>query len=152
MLLNLRYGKLKGLGEMMHTFNVSKDEVHLDIKRVGSAHFQHFCGACYFDDTFDAPVNVEPLCIGVALRVLFLLRFHRAICLLQFSFSSAPANFSFKGIIRYPLTTFEFPKSFCNSNLNCIVFLVLCFVTLFVEYFGVIKFLFLSEGVIIIRP
>ena len=83
-LLNIRYGKLKGLGEMMRTLNVSEDEVHLDIKRVGSARFQHFCGACYFDDTFDALVNVEPLCIGVALRVLFLLRFHRTICLLQF--------------------------------------------------------------------
>ena len=112
---------------------------------------QHFYSACYFDDTFNAPVDFFTLCRGVGLRVLFLLRFHKAICLLQFSFSYASAKFSFKGIIEDPLTTFYFPMSFYNSNIICIAFFVLFFVALFVDYFWVRKFLFLFYDVISIR-
>ena len=39
MLLNLRCGKLKGLGEWMRTLNASESEVCLDIKSMGNAHF-----------------------------------------------------------------------------------------------------------------
>ena len=111
---------------------------------------QHVCSACCFDDTFNVPVDVLPQYIGVGLRVLFLLRFHKALWLLQFSFSCASANFSFKEIIGDPLTTFDFSVSFCNSNLVCIAFSMLFFVAPFVKYFWVRKFLFLSEGAIII--
>ena len=37
--LSLRCGKLKGLGELMRTLNVSEGEGRLDDKRVGSASF-----------------------------------------------------------------------------------------------------------------
>ena len=76
---------------------------------------QRVCGACYPDGTIIVPIDVLSLYIGVGLRVLFLLRFHKALCLLQFSFSYASANFSFKGIIGDPLTTFDFAMSFCNQ-------------------------------------
>ena len=39
MLLNLECGKLKGLGELMRTLNMSEGEVCLDTKRVGSPRF-----------------------------------------------------------------------------------------------------------------
>ena len=39
MLLNLKCGKLKGLGELMRTLNLPEGEVRLDTKSVGSAHF-----------------------------------------------------------------------------------------------------------------
>ena len=97
------------------------------------------------------PINVLPLCIGVGLQVPFLLQFHKALCLLQFSFSCASTNFYLKGIIEDPLTTFDFLVSFCNSNLICIAFFVSFFVALFVEYFWVREFLFLFEGAIINR-
>ena len=82
--------------------------------------------------------------------MLFLLRFNKALLLLQFSFSCASANISFNEIIGDPLTTFDFSVSFHNSNLVCITFSVLFFVALFVEYSWIRKFLFLSEGAIII--
>ena len=118
------------------------------------------------DGTFNVLVDVLPLHMGVGLRVLFPLRLHRALCLLQFYFSRASENFSFKGTIGDPLTTFDFLMSFCNSNLVCIafyvfvfvffLFFVFCFcffffVVLFVEYSWVRKFLFIPEGAIIIR-
>ena len=81
---------------------------------------------------------------------MFLLQFHKAFWLFQFSFSLASANFSFKEIIGDLLTTFDFSMSFCNSNLACIAFSMLFFVAMFVEYFCVKKFLFLSESMIII--
>ena len=108
---------------------------------------QRFCGACCLDGTFNVPVDVLTLCIGVGIRVMFLLRFHKALCLLQFYFSCASANFSFKGIIRDRLTTFDFPVSICDSNLICIAF----FVAMFVEYFWVRKFFLLFEDAIFIR-
>ena len=37
MLLNLKCGKLKGLGELVHKLNVSKGEARLDTKHRGSA-------------------------------------------------------------------------------------------------------------------
>ena len=83
------------------------------------------------DDTFNVPVDVLPLHMGVGLRVLFPLRLHRALCLLQFYFSRASENFSFKGTIGDPLTTFDFLMSFCNSNLVCIAFYVFVFVFVF---------------------
>ena len=49
------------------------------------------------------------------------------------------------------MITFDFPMSFCNSNLVYIDFFVFFFVALFVEYSRFRKFLFLSEGAIIIR-
>ena len=64
-------------------------------------------------------VDIIPLYIGVRLRVLPLLLFHKAFCLLQFRFSCAFANFSFKGIIGGPLTTFNFPVSFFKLRLYC---------------------------------
>ena len=83
---------------------------------------------------------------------MFPLRFHITLCLLQFHFSYSSANFFFKGIIGDFLTTFDFPVSFCNSNLACIAFcVVFFFLALFVEYSWVIKFLFIYEGAIIIR-
>ena len=88
--------------------------------------------------------------IGVGLRVLFPLRLHRALCLLQFYFSRASANFSFKGIIGDPMINFKFSVIFYNSNLICITFFVLFSVTLFVEYFWVIKFFLLFEDAIVI--
>ena len=42
MFLNLRCGKLKGLGELMRTLNVPEGELRLDTKRVGSARFPTF--------------------------------------------------------------------------------------------------------------
>ena len=39
MLLNPGCGKLKGLGELMHTLNASKGEVGLDTKCMGRARF-----------------------------------------------------------------------------------------------------------------
>ena len=39
MLLNFGRGKLKGLGELMHTLNATEGEVRLDTKLVGSARF-----------------------------------------------------------------------------------------------------------------
>ena len=39
MLFYLGYYKLKGLGELMRTLNVSEGEVRLDTKHVGSARF-----------------------------------------------------------------------------------------------------------------
>ena len=75
-------------------------------------------------------------------------RFHKALCLLEFSFSCVSTNFSFEGIIGDPLTTFNFPMSF--SKLVCILFFAF-FVALFIEYFWDIKFIFLSEGANIVR-
>ena len=117
---------------------------------------QRVYGACFPDGTFNAPINVLSLYIRARLRFMFLLRFHKALCLLQFSFSCASANFSFKGIVKVPLTTFDFPVSFSNSNLVCwpslcCSFFFLFFFALFIEYFWVIKFLFPFEGAIIIR-
>ena len=86
--------------------------------------------------------DVLPLHIGVGLR---------ALCLLQFYFSYVIENFSFKGIIRDPLTTFNFPMRKFDSNLVCLAFFVLFSVALFVEYFWVRKFLLLSKDVIVIR-
>ena len=77
---------------------------------------------------------------------MFLLRFQKAFCLLQFSFSCDSVNYSFERIIKDPLITFDFSISFCNSNLVCITFFVLFFVAPFVEYFWVIKFWILYEG------
>ena len=82
--------------------------------------------------------------------MLFLLRFQKALRLLQFYFSCVSANFSFKGIIGDPLTTFEFLVSIYDSNLICIAFFVLFYVALFVEYFWIRKFLLLSDDAIVI--
>ena len=38
-LLNIRFGKVKGLGELMRTSNAPEGEARLDAKRVGSACF-----------------------------------------------------------------------------------------------------------------
>ena len=98
------------------------------IQSVWEAHVsQYVYDACCPDGTFNVPVDVSPLYIGVGLVVLFPLLLHRDFCLLQFYFSYASANFLFKGIIRDPLTTFDFLVSFCNSNLICITFFVLFF-------------------------
>ena len=102
------------------------------------------------------PVDVSPLHIGAGLRVLHLLLFHKAFCLLLFRFSYASTNFSFQGIIGGPLTTFNFSVRF--SNFICIASVVL-FMSPFVEYFWVRKF-FLSlrerstfaAGVSMMRP
>ena len=118
----------------MSTLNTSKSEVRLDTKHA-----------------FNVSVDVFPLYIGVGLRVMFLLRFHKALCLLQFYFSYVSTNFSFKGINGDPLTTFDFPVSICNSNLVCIAFFVLFFVALFVEYFWVRNFFILFKDAIIIH-
>ena len=112
---------------------------------------QHVCGTWCLDGAFNVPIDVLPLHIGVGLRVLFLLRFHKALCLLQFYFSRVSANFSFKGIIGDLLTTFDIPVSICDSNLICIAFFVLFYVALFIEYFWVRKFLLLSKDAIVIR-
>ena len=111
------------------------------IQSTWEAHvFQHVCGTWFLNDAFNVPVDVSRLHIGVRLRVLFLLRFHKALCLLQFYFSCVSANFSFKGIIEDPLTVFNFSVSICDSNLVCIALFVLLSVTLFVKYFFIRKF------------
>ena len=51
--------------------------------------------------------------------MLPLLLFHKAFCLLQFRFSYASANFSFKGIIGGLSTTFNFSVSFFKLHLYC---------------------------------
>ena len=102
---------------------------------------QHVYGAWCPDGAFNVLVDVFHIYIGVRLRLLFLLRFHKALCLLQFYFSCVSTNFSFKGIIGDPLTTFEFSMSICDSNLVCLTFFMLFYVALFVEYFWVRKFL-----------
>ena len=80
--------------------------------------------------------------IRVGLQVLFLLRFHKALWLLQFSFSYASTNFSFKEIIRDSLTTLDFSVSFCNSNLVCIAFSMFLFVAMFLSIFRIESFFF----------
>ena len=80
---------------------------------------QYVYDACCLDGTFNVPVDVLPLYIGVGLRVMFPLLLHKACSLLQFYFSCASANFSFKGIIEDPLIAFNLLVSFCNSNLVC---------------------------------
>ena len=69
--------------------------------------------------------------------------------MLPFPFCYVSMNFAFTGIIRDPLTTFNFLMSFF-SKLVCIAFFTF-FVALFVEYFWVGKFLFLYEGANIVR-
>ena len=61
-----------------------------------------FAAACCPDGTFNKHVDDLPLYIGVGLRVLPLLRFHKALYLLQFPFSCASSNFSFTGIMEIP--------------------------------------------------
>ena len=77
----------------MRTLNTLESEVRLDTKRVGSARFPICLRACCPDDTFNAPVDVWPPYIGIELRVLTLLRFHKTLCLLQFPFPYAPKTF-----------------------------------------------------------
>ena len=57
--------------------------------------------------------------MGVGLQVLHLLLFHKAFCLLKFRFSCASTNFSFKGVIEGPSTTFNFPMSSLKLRLYC---------------------------------
>ena len=82
---------------------------------------------------------------------MFLLRFHKALCLLRFYFSRVFANFYFKGIIGDLLTTFDFSVSIYDSNLFCIAFFVLFSMATFVEYFWVRKFSLPFEDAIVIR-
>ena len=75
--------------------------------------------------------------------MLPLLLFQKAFCLLQFHFSYAYSNFSFKGIIRGPSTTFNFLVSFFKLRLYCPC-CVFCFFVCGV--FWVIKFLLLLRA------
>ena len=65
------------------------------------------------------PLMFHPYIYGVRLRVLPLLLFHKAFCLLQFRFSYAFPNFYFKEIIGGPSTTFNFSVSFLKLSLHC---------------------------------
>ena len=102
-------------------------------------------GPCCSSSTFNEPVKVLPLYIGVRLQVLPLLRFHKTLCLLQCPFPYAPADLSFIGIIRDSLTTFNLLVSFfifCLYRLLCFcflffVFFFVFFMALFVEWFWV---------------
>ena len=49
-------------------------------------------------------------------------------------------NFSFKEIIGDPLKTFDFPMSFCNSNLVCITFSMLFLWLYLLSIFGLESF------------
>ena len=105
--------------------------------------------ACCPDNTFIALVNVLPLYIGVGLRVLPFLRFHKTLCLLQFPFLYALENLYFIGIIRDPSATFTFLVCFLFvlPSLLFFFFLWLCLLS----GFGIESFFFFSEGVHIIR-
>ena len=106
---------------------------------------QSVCGACCPDGTFNEPVDVLPLYIGVGLQVLPLLRFHKTLCLLQFPFSCASINFSFTGIIEDPSTAFNFLVSFlifCLYRLLCVCVFFFFFWLCLLNSFGLNSFCF----------
>ena len=89
----------------------------------------YVCGACCLDSTFNAPIEVLPLYIGIGIQVLPLLLFHKTLCLLQFPFPYALTNLYFTGIIGDPSTAFTFQTSFfifCLYHLCFVLFF--CFV------------------------
>ena len=83
-----------------------------------------------------------PIYIEVRLRGFHFLQFRKALYLLKIPFSCISVNFSLKGIIRDPFTTFNFLLSFYKTRLYRLFTL---FVTLFTGYSRVRKFLLLSK-------
>ena len=126
----------------MCTLNVLECEVCLDIKRWEEHVSLYVCGSCCLDDTFNAPVDVLPLYIGVRLRVLPLFRFHTTFCLLQFPLSRTSVNLSFIGVIRDPSTAFNFLVSFFIFCLYCL----LCVCVFFFFFFFLLLCLLSSLG------
>ena len=104
----------------MRTSNALEGEVRLVTKRVGSAHFPICLGSMMSNGTFNAPVDVSPLYIGIRLQMLPLLLFHKAFHLLQFLFSCVFANHCFKVIIEAPSMSFNFSVSFYKLCLHCL--------------------------------
>ena len=86
----------------MCTLNAPEGEACFDTKRVGRAHFPNGCSACCPNGTFNASVDVLTSHIGVELRVLPLLRFHKALCLLQFPFPVLLQTFLSKELSEIP--------------------------------------------------
>ena len=102
----------------MCSSNAPKGETCLVTMRVGSAHLP-ICLRCMMI-TFNASVDILPLYIGVRLRMLLLLPFHKVFHPLQFLFSCASTNRCFKVIIGASSKSFKISMSFYKLRLHCL--------------------------------